>query len=126
MMRREEVEEALNMVTGNFSIRTHFVEFLFDFGAMHLFISARVVEMLWLVSMSRYSLLSITLLDGKVVDYRNLYIDCPIVIHGHGFLADLYKFELIEFDLILGMYWLSKHQAHINCLKRKITLTGLC
>ena len=42
----------------------------------------------------------------------------------HELLADLYRFELNEFDIILGMDWLSKQQAQIDCLKQKITLRG--
>jgi len=58
---------------------------------------------------SRYSLLSISLLDGKVVSCKELFVDFPILIDRQNFLADLYKFELIEFDVILGMDWLAKH-----------------
>ena len=39
-------------------------------------------------------------------------------------MVDLYKFELTKFDISLGMDRLSKHQAYIDCLKRKITLVG--
>jgi len=31
---------------------------------------------------------------------------------------------LTEFDIILGIDWLSKRQAHINYLKRRISLRG--
>ena len=37
------LEGASDVVTGNFSIRTHLVEVLFDFGATHSFVSARLV-----------------------------------------------------------------------------------
>ena len=76
---------------------TYRVEVLFEPGATHSFISARPVETLWLVSTARHSKLSITLSNGKVVDCHDLYIDCPIQIHGHDFLADLYKFALTDF-----------------------------
>ena len=98
VMRKEEVEDAPNVVTCNFFVRTHPIEVLFDSGATHSFIFARLVEILRLMSMTGHSPLSITLPDGKVVDCRNLYLDCPIQIHGHNFLADLYKFELMKFD----------------------------
>jgi len=123
-MRKEEVEDAPNVITGNFSIRTHSVEILFDSGATHSFIYARLVETLWLVVTYRYSLSSIALSDGKVMSCRELFIDLPILIHGHDFLLNLYKFELTQFDIILGMNWLSKHQAHMDYLKLKITLIG--
>ena len=122
-MRKEEVEDAPNMVTGNFTI-THHVEVLFDSGVVHSFISARLVRKMQGTLMSRHSMLSIALPDGKMMNVQELFIDCPILIHSHDFLADLYRFELTEFDIILGMDCLSKHQAQIDCLKQKITLRG--
>jgi len=97
--------------------RTYLVEFLFDYGAKHSFISTR----LRIVSTSKYSLLSIAHPDGKMVNCQDLYIDWHILIHGHDILVDLYKFEVIESNIILGMDWLYKHQAHINCPKRMVT-----
>jgi len=40
-----------------------------------------------------------------------LYEGCPIRMYKREFLADLYKLELTNFKVILGMYWLAKHQA---------------
>jgi len=49
------------------------------------------------------TLLCIALPDRKVVSYKELFIDYPIQIHGHNFLVDLYKFELTDFNIIMGM-----------------------
>ena len=59
-MRKKEVEEAPNVVTGNFSIRAHPFEVLCNSGATNSFIFARLVETP-LVSTFRHSLLSIAL-----------------------------------------------------------------
>jgi len=45
-MRKAEVEDAPNVMTGNFSIKTHPVEVLFDSNATHAFISAKLAETL--------------------------------------------------------------------------------
>jgi len=47
--------------------------------------------------------------DGKTGKCDKLYKDFPIQIYGHGFLANLYKFRLTNFDVILGWDWLSKY-----------------
>jgi len=47
-----------------------------------------------------------------------------VKMHEFEFPADLYKFELTDFGIILGMDWLARYQAQINCPKRKITLKG--
>jgi len=76
---------------------------LFDSGATHSFISIRLVEALWLIPTRRSSLLSVTLPDGKTVSCEELYVGCPLTMYECEFLADLYKFELTNFGVILGI-----------------------
>ena len=44
----------------------------------------------------------------------------PLVIHDREFSADLIALPFREFDLILGMDWLSKHRAITDCDKKTI------
>jgi len=98
-----------------FSIKTHPVKVLFDYGIVHSFISAKLVNSLGLASAFKLSLLPIALVDGKTMKCEELFIDCPIQINRHEFLIDLCKFGLSDFDIILGMDWLIKHQEQIDC-----------
>ena len=102
-MRKEEAEDAPNVVTGTFSLLTQLVDVLFDSGATHSFIFVRLVEALGLTLTRRSSLLSVTLPDGKTVSREELYEGCPLRMHECEFLADLYKFELTNFGVILGI-----------------------
>ena len=43
-MWREEVKDALNIVTGIFAIETQPIDLLFDSGGTYSFISAKLVE----------------------------------------------------------------------------------
>ena len=97
------MENTPNVVTGNFSIKTHPVEVLFDSGATHSFISTRLVKILWLVPVSEPTRLNIALPDGKAINCKEVCINCPIQIHGYNFLADLYEFSWTKFGVILGM-----------------------
>jgi len=74
-----------------------------------------LVETLGLVPTHKPSLLSVILPDGKTVMGEELYEDCPIRMYEHEFLANLYRFEIIDFRAILGMDWLVKHQVQIDC-----------
>ena len=47
---------------------------------------------------------------------------CDVEIGGHHFYADLIPFKLGEFDVILGMDWLSENNAQIDCKNRKARL----
>jgi len=36
--------------------------------------------------------------------------------------VDLRQLDLLEFDIVLGMNWLSKHGVTIDCQRQKVTL----
>ena len=44
------------------------------------------------------------------------------MIHDRKFSTDLIALPFREYDLILGMDWLSKHQAIVNCDKKYVVL----
>ena len=56
------------------------------------------------------------------VSMNSVYRNCPIVIQAREFLADLITLPFREFDLILGMDWLSKHRAIIDCGQKTVVL----
>ena len=51
-----------------------------------------------------------------------MYRDCPIKIREYEFMGDLIELSFREFDLILGMDWLSRHQVMKDCRMKKMTL----
>ena len=46
---------------------------------------------------------------GHNISVNSIYRNYPIVIQAKEFLVDLITLPFREFDLILGMDWLSKH-----------------
>ena len=46
----------------------------------------------------------------------HIYKNCYIEIKGHEFVINLIPIQLGEFDVILGMDWLSRHEAVIGCV----------
>ena len=59
---------------------------------------------------------------GHSVSVNSIYRNCPIVIQTREFLADLITLPFREFDLILGMDWLSKHRAIVDCGQKTVVL----
>ena len=51
-----------------------------------------------------------------------MYKNCPLVIHDREFSVDLIALPFHEFKFILGMDWLSKHRAIIECEKKTVVL----
>ena len=59
---------------------------------------------------------------GHSVSVNSVYRNCPIVIQAREFLADLITLPFIEFDLILGKDWLTKHRAIVDCGQKTVVL----
>ena len=59
---------------------------------------------------------------GHSISVNSVYRNCPIVIQAREFLADLIPLPFREFDLILGMDWLSKHRAIIDYGQKTVVL----
>ena len=59
---------------------------------------------------------------GHSVIVNKVYRDCPIRIREYEFLGDLMELSFREFDVILGMDWLSRHQVIVDCRMKRVTL----
>ena len=62
---------------------------------------------------------------GHSVIVNRVYRDCPIRIREYEFLRDLIELSFREFDVILGMDWLSQHQVVVDCRMKRMTLRTL-
>jgi hypothetical protein len=51
--------------------------------------------------------------------------DCPIIIGSKTLPAKLAVFEMLGFDVILGMDWLSKYGASIDCRAKEVIFRPL-
>ena len=62
---------------------------------------------------------------GHSVIVNKVYGDCPIRTREYEFLGDLIELFFREFDVILGMDWLSGHQVIVDCRMKRVTLRTL-
>ena len=53
---------------------------------------------------------------------NGVYRDYPIIIREYEFLGDLIELSFREFDVILGIDWLSRHQVVIDYRMKRVTL----
>ncbi|XP_021775712.1 uncharacterized protein LOC110739565 [Chenopodium quinoa] len=110
VMSRHEADSTKDVITGTFSINSIPVKVLFDSGGTFSFISKAIV-----------SKLSNCL---KTVDECNkTFKGVPLEIEEKAFLSDLIEFRLSDFDVILGMDWLSKYSAEINYRLQKVKMS---
>ena len=63
---------------------------------------------------------------GYSVKVNRVYKNCHLMTHDREFSTDLLALPFHEFDLILGMDWLSKHRAIVDCDKKTVRLKCSC
>ena len=57
---------------------------------------------------------------GEVIEVTHRYPACAVDIEGRQLVANLIELPVLEFDIILGMDWLSQHRAVIDCFAKMI------
>lgn len=106
--------------------RVHLYDFyactLFDSGASQSFVSATFARMCNLVTEPLPQSLVVTLPNGELVWCSKVTLGCHLDFGGRTLDADLIVFKLLGFDIILGMDWLHRYSANINCRSRIIGL----
>ena len=122
-MSKSEAESDANIVTGTFLVNSKPAFVLFDSGASHSFLSKSFIEKHSLKPSSSCQA-KVTTSSGETFLSKNLYLGMPIVISETELPVKLIEFNLKDFDLVLGMDWLRKYQAKINCAKQRITFRG--
>jgi hypothetical protein len=116
------MEEAPDVVIGMFFINNISVVVLFDSRASHSFISAAFVEKHNL-PMALLSCQMIVSSPEGDMPARRLCSKVNLKIRGVDFVANLIVLESKGIDVILGMDWLSKCKALIDCAKMSVKLT---
>ena len=95
---------------------------LIDLGSTHSYVCIEhVFDKIPAVERLAYDM-HVTSPLGHSVSVNRLYRNCPIIIQAREFLADLITLPFREFDLILGMDWLSKHRAIVDCGQKTVVL----
>lgn len=54
------------------------------------------------------------------VNCQSVLEDSVIEIQGRQLLTDLILFDMEEFDVILGMDWLSSYNACVECFRKEL------
>ena len=94
---------------------------LFDSGASHSFIKASCVRELGLEVEILEKPLYVSSLLGTRVIVDLLCQDCELEVSKILITLDLRVMDMLEFDVILGIDWLTTHRVVIDCDCRRVT-----
>ncbi|KAA0042391.1 ty3-gypsy retrotransposon protein [Cucumis melo var. makuwa] len=116
---RQEAEQAGTVVIGTLPILGHYAFVLFDSGSSHSFISSVFVQHVDLEVEPLGSILSVSTPSREVLLSKEKIKACLVEIANHMLDVTLLVLDMQDFDVILGMDWLSANHASIDCFAMK-------
>ena len=121
-MKAVEDTDAPDVIVGNFTIFDTIMHALIVPGSTHSYMCTDIPNLGNLPrSETEYDILVTNPLGHNVI-VNKVYRNCPIKIRECEFLLDLIELSFKEFDVILGMELLSRHQAIVDCRMKRVTL----
>ena len=94
---------------------------LFDYGALHSFITTSVVIKLGLMVEALEEPLCVNSPLGIRARIGKICRACELEISRIMLTVDLRVMDMSEFDVILGMDWLTTYKVVIDCERRRVT-----
>ncbi|KAA3466862.1 Gag-Pol polyprotein [Gossypium australe] len=121
-IRAREEASSLDVIMGIFSLYDTKAIALIDRGSNHSYICMKLVSRMSMLVESTKFVIKVSNPLGKSVLVDKVCKDCPLMIRGHYFKANLMILPFDEFDIILGMDWLTTHDVTANRGKKYIEL----
>ena len=119
---QQEADATHDVVTGMILVFDRDAHILIDPGATQYFISMGFISNVNVESQPIDCSIVVSLPTGDSRLAESVYMDSRVIIGGQEFLADLILLDIHEFDVILGMDWLSRHHATVDCYRKEVRL----
>ena len=108
------------MVADHISIAHTSAYALIDSGASHSFVSTLFIKKLDLKPVKLEEMCVVSLPSGENLASRFSFKEVPVKVTGRELPVDLIVLEMVDYDVILGMDWLSKYNGTIFCRNKKV------
>ncbi|KAL0282091.1 UNVERIFIED_CONTAM: hypothetical protein Sangu_2970700 [Sesamum angustifolium] len=119
---KEQAPTAPEVITGSFSICGSSAHVLIDPGSTCSFISHGFASRVHASIESLGHDLCVSMPAGDVMLVNTVVRSCLIVVEGVTLYADLVVINLREFDVILGMDWLSCNLTLVDCQTKEVAV----
>lgn len=123
VLTKQEKDQNRNILVGNIFISNLLAYLLIDSGVTHSFISLKFIYTLGvLVEFANFPLV-VSITSGNMLNTGHDVKIARIEIDIISLEMKLYVIDMNEFDVILGMHWLSKNCTKILCFERRSGLS---
>ena len=102
------------------SILDHDAYTLVDPEATHSFASKHFLDRFQIETQPLEGRMRVSLPAGDPLFTDRVVIDSRVLIGGQEFPVDLVALDMRDFDVVLGMDWLSCHRATLDCYKKEV------
>ena len=119
---QQDADAAPDVVTGIISILEHDAYTLVDPGATHSFASKPFLDRCQIETQPLEGRMRVSLPAGDPLFSDIVVRDSRVLIGGQEFPTDLVALDMRDFDVVLGMDWLSRHRATLDCYKKEVKL----
>ena len=120
MVTQQAADATPDVVTGTIALFDTDAHVLVDSGATHSFISREFIERVEIEMRPTECSMIVSLPTGNSLIANRVYKGSKVTIASHEFEADLIVLDIHDFDIILGMDWLAKHHATVDCYMKKV------
>ena len=117
---QQDADEAPDVVNSIISILDHDAYTLVDQGATHSFASKHFLDCFQIKTQPLEGRMRVSLPAGDPLFSDRVVRDSRVLIWGQEFPTDLVALDTRDFDVVLGMDWLSRHRATLNCYKKEV------
>ena len=119
---QQEADASPDVITGMISVYDHDAYTLVDPRATHSFISVPFTNRHQIESQPIDGRMVVSVPNGVTMISKRIVPGSRLVIQNKDFPTDLIVLGIHDFDIVLGMDWLSKHRATLNCYKKEVRL----
>ncbi|GJT87625.1 putative reverse transcriptase domain-containing protein [Tanacetum coccineum] len=107
---------------GTFLLNNRCASILFDTGADRSFVSTQFSTLINIAPTTLDHGYNVELADGRIIWVNTVLLGCTLNFLNHPFHVDLMPVEMGTYDVIIGMDWLTKYQAVIDCAKKIVRI----
>ncbi|GJQ95249.1 putative reverse transcriptase domain-containing protein [Tanacetum coccineum] len=111
-----------NVVTGTFLLNNRCASILFDTSVDRSFVSTQLSTLINITPTTLDHGYNVELADGRIIWVNTILLGCTLNFLNHPFHVDLMPVEMGTYDVIIGMDWLTKYQAVIDCAKKIVRI----
>ncbi|GJW81010.1 reverse transcriptase domain-containing protein [Tanacetum coccineum] len=111
-----------NVVTGTFLLNDRYASILFDTGADRSFVSTSFSSLIDITPTTLDHYYDVEPATGKIIGNTTIIRGYTLNFLDHPFNINLMPVERGSFDVIIGMDWLSKYHAVIDCAEKIVRI----